>query len=96
MPITHLKALLLGEISFGVQGRRLSRLLKHLRLPVVLSVVVVVVMLVVVVVMLVVLVVVAVAVVMVMVAVVMVLVVVHREGSAQGARQGQTSGYGSR
>ena len=94
MPITHLKALLLGEISFGVQGRRLSRLLKHLGVSVVLSVVVVVVMLVVVVVMLVVLVVVAV--VMVMVAVVMVLVVVPREGSAQGARQGQTSGYGSR
>ena len=94
MPITHLKALLLGEMSFGVQGRRLSRLLKHLRLPVVLSVVVVKVMLVVVVAM--VLVLVVVAVVMVMVAMVMVLVVVHCEGTAQGVRQGQTSGHGPR
>ena len=48
MPITHLKALLLGEMSFGVQGRRLSHLLKHLRLPVVVLVRVLVVVLVVV------------------------------------------------
>ena len=93
MPITHLKALLLGEMSFGVQSRRLSRLLKHLGVSVVLSVVVVVLVLVVVVVVLV---KVVVAVVMVMLAVVMVLVVVHREGMAQGVHQGQTSERGSR